>query len=84
MNTICLQDRTIKITPNLKQLVQQRKLIIDAHAHAPWDGQECDLNWQIRCAVTDLAGLDTDHDFDFQDLCWAIEDMIACEQETAE
>ena len=87
MNTIQIQvagesdPRTIVISEDLIRLVRERRdyheEIEDAQGGVEYDDHCYDLNWDIRCEVCDLAGIDPDQwDCDFQDFCWAVEDMI--------
>jgi hypothetical protein len=97
MNTIQIQvfgesdPRTIVISEKLIGLVRERRdyhqEIEDEHGGVEYDDHCFDLNWDIRCEVCNLAGIDSDQwDSEFQEFCWAVEDMIDSQrlQEAAE
>ena len=85
MNTIQIQvvgecePRTIEISEKLIRLVRERRYY---HEEIDYESKDYDhfydLNDYIRIEVASLAGIDPELEWedDFQDLCWAIEDII--------
>jgi hypothetical protein len=87
MNTIQIQvvgesdPRTIVISEDLIRLVRERRdyheEIEDEYGGIEYDDYCSDLNCAIRDEVESLAGIEMDKwDSEFQDFCWAIEDII--------
>jgi hypothetical protein len=87
MNTIQIQvfgesaPRTIVISETLIGLVRERRdyheEIEDEYGGVEYDNHCYNLNSAIRGEVESLAGIDTgEWDSEFQEFCWAIEDMI--------